>query len=107
MQHGATDAQRAIGNGVPIIADRAPWLVIQRMPSTHWHFNHALLSRRADGFVLRAVSDLVQRLHQVGLQIVDVLDANRQSHHVLAHPRLGQFGRIELAVRGRCRVRGQ
>ena len=76
MQHGATGAQHAIGNGVPIIADRAPWLVIQRMPSTHWRFNHALLMRRVDVFFPSLGSDLVQRLRQVCLQIVDVFDAD-------------------------------
>ena len=41
------------------------------------------------------------------MQVVDVLNAHRQAHHVFAHAGLGEFLGVELAVRGRCRVRGQ
>ena len=52
-------------------------------------------------------SDLVECLRQVGLQVIDVLDADRQAHHAFAHTGLGQFFGVELAVGGGCWVRGQ
>ena len=52
-------------------------------------------------------SDRAQRLLQIGQQVVDVLDAHRQPHHVNADPGLGQFVRAELTVRGAGRLAGE
>lgn len=53
---------------------------------------------------LSASEERSQRLLQICLQVIDMLDANRQAHHVLRDAGFGQFGRIELAVGGRCRM---
>jgi len=52
-------------------------------------------------------SDRGQRLLQVGDDVVDVLDADRQAHHVGRYAGLGQFRRRQLAVGGRGRVAGE
>ena len=52
-------------------------------------------------------SHLRQGLVQIGQQIVDVLDTDRQAHGFLAHAGLLQLFGIELAVGGGRRVRGQ
>jgi hypothetical protein len=68
----------------------------------------------AQGFVLscqaRATTkqpDGQLRRALIGQQVVDVLDADRQAHHVFAHAGLGQFLGRQLAVRGGGRVAGQ
>jgi hypothetical protein len=48
-----------------------------------------------------------QRLLQVGPQIIDMLDADGQAHHVGTDACLGQFGRVELAVGGAGRMAGR
>lgn len=48
-----------------------------------------------------------QSLLQIGQQVVDMFDADRQAHHVFAHARLCQFFGIKLAVGGAGGVGGQ
>ena len=54
----------------------------------------------AVGGLTRSRSHRRQRLVQVFQQVVDVLDANRQPHHVGLDAGFGQLGGIELAVGG-------
>jgi hypothetical protein len=51
--------------------------------------------------------DRGQRLLEIGLDVVDVLDADRQPHHVFRHAGLLRVPPGELAVRGGGRVAGQ
>src|SRR3990167_10771311 len=46
----------------------------------------------------------LQRLLQVGEDVVDMLDADRQADQILGHPGLGQLLLVELAVGGGGRV---
>ena len=50
-------------------------------------------------------SDGGERLFHIGQQVVDVLDADRESHRVFADAGLVELGRQDLAVRGRVGVR--
>src|SRR4051812_24111254 len=52
-------------------------------------------------------SDGGERLFQVGEQVVDVLDAERQPDRLLADARLVELGRRELPMRRRRRMRRQ
>ena len=52
-------------------------------------------------------SDGGKRLIEVGQQVFDVLDPDRQAHRVFRHAGGDQFGRRKLAVRRRCGVRGE
>ena len=54
-----------------------------------------------------AALDSLQRLLQIGFQIVDVFDADGQAHHVLGHACKHQFLRSQLAVRGGRRMAGE
>src|ERR1700759_601149 len=48
-----------------------------------------------------------QRVLEVGDQILDVLQTDRQAHRVLRDPGLGQFLRRQLSMRGRGRMGGK
>ncbi len=48
-----------------------------------------------------------QRLGQIGEDIVDMLDADGQTHHVSRHTGPGQLFVIQLPVSGGCRMTGQ
>ena len=48
-----------------------------------------------------------ERLIDIGNDVVDMFDADRQPHHVLADPGRGQFLGTQLTVGRRCRVTGQ
>ena len=48
-----------------------------------------------------------QGLFQIGQDVIDMLDANRQPHQIFANPSLGQFRRRQLAMSGGRRVAGQ
>ncbi len=49
----------------------------------------------------RGSSEALQRLVQIGDDIVDMFDADRDAHHVRPRPRGDQLGLAQLAVRGR------
>src|SRR5690606_15415301 len=49
----------------------------------------------------------VQGLREVGENVVDMLNADRQADHVFRHAGCRELFRVELAVRGRGRVAGE
>ena len=53
------------------------------------------------------VLDCRQRLFEVGDQVVDVFDADRQANGIDSNASGFKFRRRKLAVRGRCRMAGQ
>ncbi len=57
--------------------------------------------------VLHVRSGARQRLIEIGEQVVDMLNADRQSHGFLADAGLAQFVGRKLAVRGGSRVGGE
>src|SRR5690606_4375546 len=68
----------------------------------------AMDRRRADSLpVLRVLTGGLQCLGDVGKNIVDMLDADGQPHHVAANAGLGELLIIQLAMGGRGRVTGQ
>ena len=52
----------------------------------------------ASGGVLSPLSDGSQRLLKIGLEIVQMLNADRKAHHGFRNAGLGQFFRAQLAM---------
>ena len=81
------------------------------LPRSNSGFYNTLRKAGRGGLLTQIGLRFLQLLNRRGQRLVDVLhdvvnvfDANRESHHVIAHAGGGEFFRPQLAMRGGCRV---